>query len=60
MVDCAIRSAEDGLIASLASKYCARAVFHRRELHKIPEAGLELPDTVAYVKGALSAAGLSA
>lgn len=35
-----------------------RAVTHRRALHAIPEVGLELPETVAYVRGALKAAGL--
>lgn len=37
----------------------ARAAVHRRALHRIPEAGLDLPETVRYVRGALEAAGLS-
>lgn len=35
-----------------------RAVRHRRALHRIPEIGLALPRTLAYVEGALAAAGL--
>lgn len=37
---------------------CESAVRHRRALHRIPEIGLELPRTRAYVEGALAAAGL--
>ncbi len=36
-----------------------RAVAHRRALHAMPEVGLDLPETVAYVRGALLAAGLA-
>ncbi|MFH2115514.1 MAG: M20 family metallopeptidase [Spirochaetota bacterium] len=33
---------------------------HRRALHAIPEVGLELPQTVAYIRAALAAAGIKA
>jgi amidohydrolase len=33
---------------------------HRRALHAIPELGLELPKTVAYIRSALAAAGIKA
>ncbi|OHD16394.1 MAG: hypothetical protein A2087_02900 [Spirochaetes bacterium GWD1_61_31] len=42
-------------VAELAAR---QAVAHRRALHAIPEAGLDLPDTVAYIRAALQAAGL--
>jgi len=41
-----------------AQKLGERAIAHRRALHAIPEVGLELPETLAYVRGALLAAGL--
>jgi amidohydrolase len=34
------------------------AALHRRELHRIPEIGLELPLTLAYLRKALTEAGL--
>ncbi|MBG9985741.1 amidohydrolase [Facklamia sp. DSM 111018] len=34
-------------------------ICHRRELHQIPEIGLELPKTIAYVKNHLRTLGLS-
>ncbi|HPM72178.1 MAG TPA: M20 family metallopeptidase [Spirochaetales bacterium] len=37
----------------------ARATVHRRALHRIPETGLELPETVRYVRTALEAAGIA-
>lgn len=36
------------------------AAEHRRELHSIPEIGLELPHTLSYLRKALHAAGISA
>lgn len=36
----------------------AKIISHRRELHKIPELGLELPKTAAYVKAQLTALGI--
>lgn len=38
----------------------ARAIEHRRALHAIPEPGIELPETVGYIRGALEKAGLVA
>jgi len=50
--------AVDGNAAmSLARSVAGRAVAHRRALHAIPEVGLDLPRTVAYVRSALSAVG---
>jgi len=37
-----------------------RAIAHRRALHTIPEVGLVLPQTVAYIRRAIEAAGLKA
>lgn len=37
-----------------------RAIAHRRALHAIPEIGLDLPKTVAYVRQAIWAAGYKA
>ncbi|OHD20087.1 MAG: hypothetical protein A2Y38_20410 [Spirochaetes bacterium GWB1_59_5] len=37
-----------------------RAVAHRRTLHAIPEVGLDLPKTVAYIRQAIAAAGFKA
>jgi len=37
-----------------------RAMTHRRALHAIPEVGLDLPDTVAYISQAIGHAGLEA
>ncbi|MFH2114342.1 MAG: M20 family metallopeptidase [Spirochaetota bacterium] len=36
------------------------AVRHRRALHAIPELGLELPQTVAYIRAALASSGIEA
>lgn len=36
------------------------AIQHRRALHAIPELGLELPQTVAYIRTALAAVGIEA
>jgi amidohydrolase len=36
------------------------AVAHRRALHAIPEVGLDLPETVRYVRNAIAAAGFAA
>ncbi|MCX7023704.1 MAG: M20 family metallopeptidase [Spirochaetes bacterium] len=38
-------------------KMGTRVVEHRRALHRIPEIGLELPETIAYVEAKLAAAG---
>lgn len=40
------------------AKLSERAIIHRRTLHRMPEIGLELPRTRAYLEGALAAAGL--
>ncbi|MDX9959115.1 MAG: M20 family metallopeptidase [Spirochaetia bacterium] len=37
-----------------------KTIQHRRALHAIPEVGLELPRTVAYIRSALAAAGIQA
>jgi len=37
-----------------------RAITHRRALHAIPEIGLDLPKTVAYVRQSISVAGFTA
>lgn len=37
-----------------------RAITHRRALHAIPEVGLDLPDTFAYIRQVLGQAGLEA
>ncbi|PKL08700.1 MAG: amidohydrolase [Spirochaetae bacterium HGW-Spirochaetae-7] len=37
-----------------------RAMLHRRALHAIPEAGLDLPDTIAYVRRTIGATGFKA
>ena len=37
-----------------------RAITHRRALHAIPELGLELPKTVAYIESVLTACGIKA
>ena len=36
------------------------AIQHRRALHAIPELGLELPQTIAYIRAALAAVGIEA
>ncbi len=46
-------------IQKLASSASESAIRHRRALHAIPEVGLELPRTVAYIKQALRSMGLS-
>jgi len=45
-------------IMGLARSVLPRAIQHRRALHAIPEVGLVLPKTVAYVKTALLSCGL--
>jgi amidohydrolase len=37
-----------------------KTIQHRRALHAIPELGLELPKTVAYIRSALATAGIKA
>jgi amidohydrolase len=37
-----------------------KTIQHRRALHAIPEPGLELPRTLAYIRAALAAAGVEA
>lgn len=43
---------------SLAQTHFEEAVAHRRHLHQNPELGFDLPNTVAYVKNALTSYGL--
>lgn len=42
---------------AIAAQALPQAIKHRRALHAIPEIGLELPQTLAYVEQALQAAG---
>lgn len=44
--------------AECMNELTARATVHRRALHRIPETGLELPETVRFVRNALEASGL--
>ncbi|MDX9899451.1 MAG: M20 family metallopeptidase [Spirochaetia bacterium] len=37
-----------------------RSISHRRALHAIPEVGLELPKTLAYIEGVLNSCGIKA
>lgn len=46
-------------LVQFADKYAERAVLHRRALHEIPECGLDLPKTNAYIGHALASCGLS-
>lgn len=45
-------------IKEIVKKIEPEIIAHRRELHKIPELGLELPKTSAYVKNQLDAMGI--
>lgn len=53
------QSGESAALNALAARFAARAVHHRRALHAIPEAGLDLPRTTAYIRQALAAAGVA-